>query len=119
MKYEILNEYSDEEIMNILYHGSKSELEQVSLSVGEFHPNYLFAQDVCFFLLDNIDEEIRANAILGLSYIARRFRQLDIKKMVLILSKQELLSGAKLERVECALEDISLFLNKDIVSLLL
>ena len=117
MRYEFITEYSDDEIMNILRWGSKKELEMMSLSVGEHHSNYLFAQDVCFFLLDNVDESIRANAVLGLSYIARRFRQLDTEKMKSILMKYEMPTGKNLELMECAFDDISLFLDVDIENL--
>lgn len=114
MKYESINEYSDKEIMDILYHGSKLELKNIALSVGEYQQSYRFAQDVCFFLLDNSDEDVRANAILGLSYIARRFQKLDIKKLKLLLRQQKTFSEENTERVRYALEDISLFLNERI-----
>lgn len=115
MIYEALHEYSDEDIMNILYSGSDDELKNISLSVGEYHKNFLFAQDVCFFLMENRNEEIRANAVLGLSYIARRFRKLDVKKMIFLLNKNKTFSDEKLkERVEIAMEDICLFTGEDI-----
>ncbi len=112
MKYESINEYTDKEIMDILYYGSESELKNIALSVGEFHQSYRFAQDVCFFLLDHSNEDVRANAILGLSYIARRFKELDIKKLKLLLRQQKAFSEKNTERVQYALEDISLFLNE-------
>ena len=114
MKYEPIKEYTDKEIMDILYHGSDTELKILPLSVGEFHINCQFAQDVCFLLMENSDEDIRANAILGLSYIARRYNKLDTKKMKLLLTKQQTFSKRNLERVKYALEDISLFLSENI-----
>ena len=112
MKYESINEYTDEEIMNILYYGSISEMKMLSLSVGEYHQSYRFAKDVCFFLLENSDEDVRANAVLGLSYIARRFNKLDVEKLKLFLSQQQTFSKENTDRVKYSLEDISLFLNE-------
>jgi len=118
MKYKHINEYNDEEIMNILYYGSGSELKILPLSVGEFHSDYQFSQNVCFFLLENsdesenINEDIRANAILGLSYIARRYNKLDVAKLKILLRQQQFSSKENVERIEYALEDISLFLNE-------
>ena len=114
MKYEIINQYTDQEIMNMLYYGTIDELKILSLSVGEYHLDYQFAQDVCFFLLENSDEGVRANAILGLSYIARRYNKLDIKRLRLFLKKQPMFSKENFERVKYALEDISLFVHENI-----
>lgn len=114
MKYESINEYTDKEIMNILYYGSVSDMKMLSLSVGEYHQSYDFAQDVCFFLLDSPDEDVRANAVLGLSYIARRFSKLDVEKLKLFLSRQQPFSKENTDRVEYSLEDISLFLNESV-----
>lgn len=111
MKYESINEYSDEEIMNILYYGTVSELRKLSLSVGEYNQNCRFAQDVCFFLLNNPDEEVRANAVLGLSYVARRFGELNVEKLKMYLDQLNNLNQHNIERIIYALEDISLFLN--------
>ena len=109
MKNIQLTEYSDDEIMDKLYRGKIDELKELAIAVAEHHPNYLFAQDVCFFLLDNKNEEIRGNALLGLSYIARRFKQLDISKLTSLLSKYRFNSPKEKGRVEDAFEDISLF----------
>ncbi len=49
MIYKPLENYSDDEIMKILYHGNDLELERISLIVGEYHENYYFAQDLYFF----------------------------------------------------------------------
>ena len=114
MIYKNIQEYSDDEIMNIIYNGNDTELAEISLSVGEYHTNYFFAQDVCFFLLDNPNEEIRANALLGLSYIARRFHELDTKKMILLLKLHSPFKGKNLERAEYAMEDISLLVNENV-----
>lgn len=112
MKYESINEYSDEEVMNILHYGTVFELRRLPLSVGEYNQNCRFAQEVCFFLLNNSDEEVRANAVLGLSYVARRFGELDVVKLKMFLDQLNNLKKHNAERVKYALEDISLFLQR-------
>lgn len=114
MKYEQVKRYTDKEIMNILYHGSEAEQKLLPLSVGEFHSDFQFAQDVCFFFLQNGNEDVRANAVLGLSYIARRYGTLNIGRLQALLAQQQSFSSENAERVKYALEDISLFLNEGI-----
>ena len=114
MKNIQLSEYSDDEIMDKLYHGNNDELKTLAISVAEYHPNYLFAQDLCFFLLDNENEEIRGNALLGLSFIARRFKQLDVDTLISLLRKHRFTSSKKKSRAEDAFEDISLFTGVEI-----
>lgn len=109
MKNIQLSEYSDDQIMDMLYHEKSDELKQLAISVAEYHPNYQFAQDLCFFLLDNENEEIRGNALLGLSFIARRFKQLDVETLISLLRKYRFTSPKEKSRAEDALEDISLF----------
>lgn len=89
MKYEQIKRYTDKEIINILYNGPDAELKILPLSVGEFYPDYQFAQEVCFFLLQKSSEDIRTNAILGLSYIARRYGTLNAEKLKALLAKQQ------------------------------
>lgn len=114
MKYQQVRKYTDQEILNILNYGTDEELKILPLSVGEFHLDYQYAQDVCFLLLQNSNEDIRANAILGLSYIARRYGTLNIEKLKELLAGRQSFSTANTGRVEDALEDISLFLNENI-----
>ena len=82
--------------------------------MAEYHPNYLFAQDLCFFLLDNENEEIRGNALLGLSFIARRFKQLDVDTLISMLRKYRFTSPKVKSRAEDAFEDNSLFTGVEI-----
>ena len=67
-----------------------------------------------FFLLDNENEEIRGYALLGLSFIARRFKQLDVDKLISLLRKNKFTSPKEKSRAEDAFEDISLFTGVEI-----
>ncbi|MEM8720522.1 MAG: hypothetical protein AAGE84_14660 [Cyanobacteria bacterium P01_G01_bin.39] len=58
-------------VNHILNHGNKNELAVLALSIGEYFPDWKFAQDICLQLADHNDKTISSNACLGLSYIAR------------------------------------------------
>ncbi|WP_246009340.1 hypothetical protein [Brevibacillus fluminis] len=68
--YKPLDTLTDEEIKKILASGSFDELAMLPLSVGMHHANWKIAQTLCVKLAGHTDERIRANAILGLAYIA-------------------------------------------------
>lgn len=74
--YQPLPEISSKEIKRILQSGILDELIILPLSVGEYHPNWKIAQDICTELTNHADERW-ANAALGLAYIARTKRNLE------------------------------------------
>ena len=47
------------------------------LSIGEYAQYWKRAQDICVKLMEHSNPAIRANAALGLAYIARNHRKLD------------------------------------------
>lgn len=49
-KYKGIREYNDEEIQDILERESIEELILLSLSVGLYHPNWKYAQNLCLKL---------------------------------------------------------------------
>lgn len=110
LKYERVAQYTDDEISSILKKGKISELKTLALSLGEYHEDFEFAQETCFSLLENSDEKVRVNAVLGLSYLARNFRKLDIDRLLNLLKDKDF-SSESLESIHDYLEDISLFLN--------
>lgn len=86
MIYKPLRKLSDSQILIMIEHGNISELNDLPLSVGEYHPDWKFAQDVCVRLSDHYDALVRAKAVLGLAYIARTKGILDrniVKPIVL------------------------------------
>lgn len=79
--YRPLENYGMEEAKDILEHGTREQLVTLPLSVGEYCADWKFAQQLCISLLNHDDAVIRANAALGLAYIARTKGKLD-KRLV-------------------------------------
>ncbi|HAO64363.1 TPA: hypothetical protein DCQ44_00070 [Candidatus Taylorbacteria bacterium] len=78
LKYRPLPVYGlKEEVLKILEKGDKKDLMLLALSVGESFPDWQYAQEVCLGLAESEDEDIRANACQGLSYVARTKLNLD------------------------------------------
>lgn len=113
MKYEPLNIVSKNEAQNILDNGNNMQLKLLPLSLGEYCEDWEFAQEVCFKLTDNNDTEVRANAILGLSFIARNHKKLKRECVERLISKvlKTDLDDFSLDRVKIAIEDIYLYMN--------
>jgi hypothetical protein len=105
MRYELIKFYSNDELNNILISGNDEEIKLLPLSLGEYHSNLEYAQNFCLFLLENsINDEIRANAVLGFSYLK------NLDKKVLPLLEQEIKRNREFnDRVEYSVEDIYLF----------
>jgi hypothetical protein len=109
--YRPLEEYSDQEIIDILKSDNRELLLQLPLSVGEYHLNWKYSQDICIKLSDHLDPAIRANAVLGLAYIARTKRKLEehiVKPIIL----RELKHNQEYKwRINDAIDDINLFMK--------
>ena len=83
------------------------------MALGEYCEDWKFAQDVCLGLVENQDERIRVNALLGLSYIARNHCKLE-KNKVYIAAKKVLKSKmtmANTYRAFDAIDDIYIFMK--------
>lgn len=109
--YRPLEDYSDQQILEILNSNNKELLLLLPLSVGEYHTNWKFSQDICTKLSEHSDPAIRANSVLGLVYIARTKGQLEehiVKPVVL----KELKSNPEYEwRINDAIDDINLYMK--------
>lgn len=111
MKYEQLKFYSDNEIDVIIARGNDEEIKLLPLSLGEYHSDPYFVQDFCIYLLDTyVNDEIRANAVLGLSFIARRYKHLD-NKIKPYLERESNENVEFNDRVKYSIEDINLFME--------
>lgn len=109
--YRALPVYSDYEIKEILKNDNLEELAMLSLSVGEYHRDWKFAQDICVKLADNENEIVRANAVLGFAYIARTKKKLS-KYIVKPLIFRELRRAKEYKwRIEDAICDINIYLG--------
>lgn len=109
--YRPLPEYNENEIESILKSGKEEDLLLLSLSVGMYHTNWKRAQDICIKLLHHEKEAVRANAALGLAYVARTKGELE-KHLVKPLLLKELRESTEYRwRIVDAIQDINMFLN--------
>ena len=114
MKYRALpNIDSLEHAKELLNSNDLDTLKLLPLAVGDQCPDSekSFAQSLCLRLTESEDEETRANAILGLAYIARRHRWLE-KRLVKPNILRELRNNKEFNwRVVDAIEDINQYLG--------
>lgn len=113
MRYEPLKRVSKEEVQYILKENNIERLKLLPLSVGEYCEDWKFAQDVCLCLTKHTDETVKANSMLGLSYIARNHNKIEkniIKAAYKFLIKQKM-SKANRSRVLESMEDIYIFMK--------
>lgn len=109
--YKPLEPLSKLEIQERLERGKEEELVLLPLSVGEYGESWKEAQDVCLKLIEHNNLAIRANAVLGLSYIARNHRMLD-KRIVKPYLLKELRDNLEFEwRIRDAISDINMYMG--------
>lgn len=109
--YKPLEPLSKLEIQERLERGKEEELVLLPLSVGEYGESWKEAQDVCLKLIEHNNPAIRANAVLGLSYIARNHRMLD-KRIVKPYLLKELRDNLEFEwRIRDAISDINMYMG--------
>ena len=114
--YKPLEQLSKLEIRERLTKGNEDELILLPLSVGEYGESWKESQDVCLKLMEHNNPAIRANATLGLAYIARNHRKLD-KRIVKPYLLKELRENKEFEwRIRDAIVDINMFMGWDLAS---
>ncbi|MBB3127019.1 MULTISPECIES: hypothetical protein [Paenibacillus] len=114
--YKPLDDLSTEEVNKILRRNQEKELLTLPLSVGQNHPNWKFAQDVCVRLSGHASPIVRANAVLGFAYIARTKGQLE-KHIVKPIVLRELRENHEYNwRINDSIDDINLFMKWNIAS---
>jgi hypothetical protein len=91
--------------------GNPDDLAILGFAVGESYPDWHYAQSVCLRLAEHESARVRANACMGLAYIARTKGELDkrLVKPVLLreLRTQEEFRGS----IQDAIDDINIFLK--------
>ena len=103
--------HSKEEIEESLRFGTIEELLILSLAVGENFQDWKYAQDICLHLAQHSSDEVRANACLGLAYVARTKHQLE-KHLVKPILLQELRCQTEfLWRIEDSVKDINRYMK--------
>jgi hypothetical protein len=112
LKYRALPIYSRrEEIEELLATGGAEDLAILGFAVGEFYPEWQYAQSVCLRLAEHESALVRANACLGLACIARTKGELD-KRLVKPVLLRELRTQSEFRgSVEDAIDDIDQFLK--------
>ncbi|CAH2715956.1 hypothetical protein BACCIP111895_03140 [Neobacillus rhizosphaerae] len=109
--YKPLKEFSNEQIREIFNSKVIDELITLPLSVGEYHINWKYAQDLCAKLSEHENPLIRANAVLGFAYIARTKGMLE-KHIVKPIVLKELRENREFHwRIIDAITDINLFMK--------
>lgn len=114
MIYKCLPQYTSDDIEKIIKSDDENQVKILPLTVGEYNLDLEYAQDICLYLCDShFNDEVRANAILGLSYLARRFGVLS-EKVIPCLKREYRYNEKFHERVVSAIEDIELFTGRKI-----
>ncbi len=114
--YKPLKPLSKIEIQEQLKRGNEEELILLPLSVGEYSENWKEAQAICLKLMEHSSPAIRANAALGLAYIARNHRMLD-KRIVKPYLLKELRENPEFNwRIRDAISDINMFMGWNLAS---
>lgn len=109
--YRPLEAVSAEEVQRILAGGTEEERGLLSLRVGEHGRHWAQSQAVCLKLMDDESPAVRANAALGLSYIARTQGQLDERLVKPYLLRELRENDTYRWRIIDAIKDINLFLD--------
>ncbi len=114
--YKALEPLSKLEIQEQLEKGKEDELILLPLSVGEYCESWKYAQDICLKLMEHNSAQIRANAALGLAYIARNHQRLD-KRLVKPYLLKELRENLEYNwRIRDAISDINIFMDWNLAS---
>lgn len=109
--YRPLDDLSTKEVLECMERKQYDELFILPLSVGENHPNWKFAQDICVKLSSHESPLVRANAVLGFAYIARTKGQLE-KHIVKPIILRELRENHEYNwRILDSITDINLFMK--------
>ena len=109
--YRPLETVSAEEVKRIIAWGTEEERGLLPLQVGEYGRYWAQSQAICLKLLEDDSPVVRANAALGLGYIARMQGQLDKRLVKPYLLRELRENDAYRWRIIDAINDIDLFLG--------
>ena len=109
--YKPLEDIAYDEALRILESGTIEERILLPLRAGETMVDWKQAQTICIKSFDSDDHRVRANAALGLAYIARTKNQLE-KHLVKPLLVKELRENIENRwRIIDAITDINCYLG--------
>lgn len=69
MKYQALEQVSYDEALMLLKSGDADQCLMLSLRAGEYIGDWKQAEDTCLRCCESRDPALRANEVLGLSYV--------------------------------------------------
>jgi len=102
------------QIEALLSCGSIDDLMILPLAVGEDFPDWKYAQDLCLRLAEHPDHRVRANACLGLAYVARTQGRLEKHLVKPVLLRELRNSFDTKGRIQDAIGDINNYLQWDL-----
>ena len=109
MEYQNFS-YSNKELIELMLH-SQEDADIVGILIGAVNEidDWMWLQNLCLEYIEHKDFWISKTAISSLGDIARIHNMLEKDKVIKLLKA---LKNPKLkETIDCALEDISIFLN--------
>ena len=109
--YRPLEDITYEEALRILESGTLEERILLPLRAGEMMVDWKQAQTICIKSFESDDSRVRANAALGLAYIARTKGQLEkhLVKPLLVKARRENIENRW--RIIDAITDINYYLG--------
>ena len=109
--YRPLEDITYEEALRILESGTLEERILLPLRAGETMVDWKQAQTICIKSFESDDSRVRANAALGLAYIARTKGQLEkhLVKPLLVKERRENIENRW--RIIDAITDINYYLG--------
>ena len=111
-KYVVPERLSVEQVAVLLDSDVAFDLAVVPISISLYSEDLSWAQDVCMRLASHLDERVRANAIVGFGHLARRFRSLDLMRVLPVVEGAFAdISPVVRGCADDAAEDIELFLG--------
>ena len=109
--YRPLEDITYEEALRILESGTLEERILLPLRAGEMMVDWKQAQTICIKSFESDDSRVRANAALGLAYIARTKGQLEKHLVKPLLVKERRESIENRWRIIDAITDINYYLG--------
>ena len=109
--YRPLEDITYEEALRILESGTLEERILLPLRAGEMMVDWKQAQTICIKSFESDDSRVRANAALGLAYIARTKGQLEMHLVKPLLVKERRENIENRWRIIDAITDINYYLG--------
>src|SRR5262245_19042840 len=87
MKYVEPKLFTKDEVARLIESDDLEELHVVPISVSLYSDDLPWAQDICIRFSSHSRGWVRGNAVLGFGHLARRFRHLDLARVLPIIKR--------------------------------